>query len=72
MSGYSFACGVKSLDLANPRQKNSNPSGEVNLSKKHYARLIGSEINALCRDGSVSTGLIVVAANKAINTEARP
>jgi hypothetical protein len=53
MSGYSFACGVKSLDLANPRQKNSNPSGEVNLSKKHYARLIGSEINALCRDGSV-------------------
>jgi hypothetical protein len=53
MSGYSFACGVRSLDLANPRQKNFCPSGEVNLSKKHYARLIGSEINALCRDGSV-------------------
>jgi hypothetical protein len=33
MSGYSFACGVRSLDLANPRQKNSSPSAEVNLSK---------------------------------------
>jgi hypothetical protein len=53
MSGYSLLAVLDLLDLAIPRQKNSGPSGEVNLSKKHYARLIGSEIHALCRDGSV-------------------
>jgi hypothetical protein len=34
MSGYSFACGVRSLGLANPRQKKTPAKAERSISLK--------------------------------------
>jgi hypothetical protein len=50
MSGCRFACGVRSMKFADPREKNSSPKPKVYLSKKHYARFIGSKIVAGCLD----------------------
>jgi hypothetical protein len=65
MSGYSFACGIRSLDLANPRQKNSSPSGEVNISKKHYAassdrKLSLAALTALVIGSVVGSGIFTL------------